>query len=126
MQGGRPKDENKEKASANLCKFLDEEGESSAFTLDQVYNKGRKDVICFRSSLNKILREHLTNKSENPEDHAKNIIISCANILLYEIETATSVLNTLMEELNIVCQGWAIISHEGPDLEKLLKPRAAR
>ena len=23
-------------------------------------------------------------------------------------------------------QGWAIISHEGPDLEKLLKPRAAR
>ena len=23
-------------------------------------------------------------------------------------------------------QGWAIISHEGPDLQKLLKPRAAR
>ena len=23
-------------------------------------------------------------------------------------------------------QRWAIISHEGPDLEKLLKPRAAR
>ena len=23
-------------------------------------------------------------------------------------------------------QGWAIISHEGPDLEKLLTPRAAR
>ena len=29
---------------------------------------GRKDVICFRSSLNEILREHLANKSENPED----------------------------------------------------------
>ena len=29
---------------------------------------GRKDVICFQTSLNKILREHLANKSENPED----------------------------------------------------------
>ena len=32
---------------------------------------GRKDVICFRSSLNEILREHLANKSEIPEDQAK-------------------------------------------------------
>ena len=27
-----------------------------------------QDVICFQSSLNEILREHLANKSENPED----------------------------------------------------------
>ena len=29
-------------------------------------------------------------------------------------------------KLQDIMQGWAIISHEGPDLEKLLKPRAAR
>ena len=34
---------------------------------------------------------------------------------------------TLKLELPIVLeQGWASFSHEGPDLEKLLKPRAAR
>ena len=65
MQGGRPKNENKEKAFANLCKFLDEEGECGAFTLDQVYEKLHQisDSEAFFSK--RYLKQKLIEKYDN-------------------------------------------------------------
>ena len=59
---------NSQKQLYDLKQKLIEKYDNNIYFTSEI---GRKNVICFRSSLNEIMREHLAKKSENPGEMKK-------------------------------------------------------
>ena len=53
-------------------------------------------------------------------------ILPCIKALTVRVDILVKNVEKFDERLDHLEQGWAIIPHEEPDLEKLSKPRAAR
>ena len=65
-------------------KLISVYGETIYFTSEE----RRQDILCFKHSTNKILRKYEKEKPQNDDDKKKNIILTCAKLLVDDIKAS--------------------------------------